>query len=201
MRRDRLFRGISTTRRRRAGALSWRFCARSFGIVAALGLSACTVGPDFKPPESPTTQGYVAPDETTNMPDAGPGAEKQTVVAQKVAADWWMLFHSRDIAELAQAAIANNHELAAARSTLAQAHEAVVAAEGDLYPHIDLNGDVSRQRVNPVELGINAPATTFNLYSVGPVVSYALDPFGGNRRTVEREAALAEVQAYQLGAA
>ena len=178
-----------------------RFALLGLAAAAALALSACTVGPDFRPPEAPAAQGYGTPDEDTSIPDAGPGTGRQTVVGRKVAADWWMLFHSRDIDDLVQAAIADNRELAAARATLEQAHEAVVAAEGDLYPHLDLNGDVSRQRVNPVEFGINAPATTFNLYSVGPVVSYALDPFGGNRRAVEREEARAEVQAYQLGAA
>jgi outer membrane protein TolC len=43
--------------------------------------------------------------------------------------------------------------------------------------------------------------TVFNLYSVGPNVSFTLNHFGGNRRRVEQQAALAEAQQYQLDAA
>jgi NodT family efflux transporter outer membrane factor (OMF) lipoprotein len=189
--------------RRRVRGGSWRRLIRVIGIAAAAAVpAACTVGPDFEHPAAPKTEGYVGPGESVDIPDAGPGSPKQNVAAeQKIAGDWWVLFHSQALDDVVKTAVANNLDLTSARATLKQAHEAVLAAEGDLYPHVDLNGDVSRQRVNPVEIGINAPPTTFNLYSIGPVVSYAVDPFGGIRREVERQQALAEQQGYQLGAA
>jgi len=174
----------------------------AIAAALALGVCACTVGPDFVPPDPPTTGAYSAPDENTDIPDPGAGAPKQTVIVdQKIIGDWWTLFHSHDLDELIKTAIANNRDLAAARATLAQAHQTVIAAEGSFYPQVDLNGGASRQRVSLAAVGLNQPPTTFNLFSIGPVVSYALDPFGGTRRLVERERAHAEFQHYQLDAA
>ena len=41
----------------------------------------------------------------------------------------------------------------------------------------------------------------FNLFQIGPTVSYALDLFGGTRRQIEQAAALADVQRDALDAA
>src|SRR5260221_11825538 len=44
-------------------------------------------------------------------------------------------------------------------------------------------------------------APIINLFSIGPTLSYAVDPFGGNRRRVEQQEATTQFQEYQLDAA
>lgn len=175
-------------------------------LALAAALSACTVGPNFSEPAAPAATRYVPAGETTPSNDAGPGAPRQTtVLGAKIAADWWTLFHSDQIDEVVKAAIAGNRTLEAAKAHLASAREAVIAANGGLYPQLDFGASVAREKVTTTSLGlkpgsIHLPAN-FNLYSVGPTASYDLDVFGGTRRLIEEESALADVKSYQLDAA
>lgn len=175
-------------------------------VVLAAALSACTVGPNFSEPATPATSRYVPAGEVTPSNDAGPNAPRQTtVVGAKIAADWWTLFHSAQLDEVVKAAIAGNHTLEAAQAHLASAREAVIAANGGLYPQIDFSAAAAREKVNTSSLGLKPGAfhlpANFNLYSVGPTASYDLDVFGGTRRLIEEESALADVKSYQLDAA
>ena len=175
-------------------------------ILVASALSACTVGPDFLRPAAPATTRYVRADEATLSNDAGPGAPRQTLVTgKKIAADWWTLFHSPQIDDLVRSAIAGNRTLEAAKARLASAHEAVLAATGGLYPQIDAGASVAREKVTTASLGLKPGAfhvpANFNVYSVGPTASYALDIFGGTRRLIEQRGALADFQGYQVDAA
>src|SRR5258708_19793759 len=63
----------------------WSYCAIS---VVAL-LCACTVGPNFSPPEAPPTQQYTPATEPTEPIDAGPNAVRQTLTpGDTIATDW-----------------------------------------------------------------------------------------------------------------
>jgi NodT family efflux transporter outer membrane factor (OMF) lipoprotein len=176
-------------------------------IVLAALVAACTVGPDFSPPEAPkTSSSYTPPDETTAPIDAGPRAGRQTLMQDEpLAADWWTLFHSPQLSEAVNAAIAGNRTLEAARARLIAAHEAVNIAAGALYPQVDLDASVSRQKVSAASFGLKPsqfpiPAN-FNVYQVGPTASFPLDIFGGRKRLVELRTADAEAEAYNLYAA
>ena len=41
--------------------------ARVIGVVLALGLPGCVVGPDFKPPAAPSTTHHTSPDEVSAL--------------------------------------------------------------------------------------------------------------------------------------
>jgi NodT family efflux transporter outer membrane factor (OMF) lipoprotein len=180
---------------------------RSIGaLVLAGALSACTVGPNFSRPAAPQTSRYVPADEVTPSNDAGPGAPRQTIaMGAKITADWWTLFRSPQIDDLVKAAIAGNRTLEGAKARLASAHEAVIAATGGLYPQVDMNAEVAREKLTPASFGLKPGSfhlpPNFNLYSVGPTASYSLDIFGGIHRLVEQRGALEDVQGYQLDAA
>lgn len=176
---------------------------RLFGAAAGLLalLAGCTVGPDFSPPPEPQTKLYT-PDGEIQPPSPGKGAVAQHfALGKKITGDWWTLFHSPALNKLLEQAVANNRTLAAAQATLLQARAAITQAEGAYYPQVTLNGGVTREKTNPGAQGVNTSASIFSVYSVGPAASFALDPFGGNRRRVEQQAALAEAQEYQLDAA
>lgn len=163
-------------------------------IMPVFVLSACAVGPDFKPPLPPSVTSYTRHPlpETINAGKEEPLQSLQ--MGKKVSREWWMIFHSRPINNMVNQAIANNQDLAAAMATLASSQESVRQALGGFYPQIDGNAGFQRSKT-----GSRQPP--FNLYTVGGAISYMPDVFGGTRRTVEQQTALADFQCYQLGAA
>lgn len=165
--------------------------------VSAL-LAGCTVGPDFKPPAASSTQGYT-PDPIM-LPTAGSADIRQNLsLGASVAAEWWALFQSPALNQTLTLAIADSPTLDAARATLAQAREQVLAAEGGLYPELDLGASGERSRAAATDA--NRGSRIGNLFSIGPLVSYNADVFGGTRRFIEQQGALADFQRYQLAAA
>ena len=174
-------------------------------LLAAVSLAAllagCAVGPDFKQPSAPGGQGYTEHGiPKTEVPGAKE-VQQRFVLGKKVAGDWWQLFHDERLNAVLEKAIAGNQNIAAAQSSLSQAREAIVQAGGSLYPQLDLGAGVSREQASTAVLGIPGHTRPFNLFSIGPTVSYSLDPFGGNRRRVEQEASLADAAGFQLDAA
>jgi NodT family efflux transporter outer membrane factor (OMF) lipoprotein len=184
-----------------------RDAARIIGIVLALALSGCVVGPDFKPPAPPSTTRYTSPDETkATAGDAGPAAPRQTIeLGEKVAVDWWTLFRSPDLDLLVKQAVAGSRTLESAKARLAQAREAIVVASSALYPQIGFSASAAREKQSVVPFGLSSSRVpfppNFNLFQVGTSASYALDIFGGTRRGIEQQSALADFQRDQLDAA
>jgi NodT family efflux transporter outer membrane factor (OMF) lipoprotein len=150
------------------------------------------VGPDFKPPEGVVVDGYRAAEPPP--PEGGADAAQRIALGERVPAEWWALFHSARLDETLRRVIAGSYTLAAAKSTLAQAREAIVVARAALYPEADLDAS-ARHASAGGSLG------TTNLFSVGPTVGFSIDAFGGTRRHIEQAAALAENQRFQLAAA
>ena len=184
--------------------------------LAALVTGSCVVGPDFKRPAPPGVDGYLPPVEAATGPPprqaapngangvnganpasaASAGVTKQRVaLGEQIPAAWWELFHCARLDETLRQAIAASNSLAAARATLAQAREAIVEARAGLYPQLDLGVGARHGS------GAGAAGGGGNLFSIGPNASYSIDAFGGTRRRVEQETALAENQRHQLAAA
>jgi len=166
-------------------------------------LSGCMVGPDFRPPAAPTDLTFTAPDEQ-------PVTEQDIKLGERIEGEWWDLFASHDLSAVVKQATEGNRTVASAEAKLAQAREAVAAASGGLLPQADLAAAASRQKVSLAAFGFNgvsgfAPPggslPPFSLFTLGPSVSYALDIFGGTRRTIEQRAAEADNKAYRADAA
>jgi NodT family efflux transporter outer membrane factor (OMF) lipoprotein len=118
-----------------------------------------------------------------------------------VAQNWWTLFESNVLESVIGQAVTSNRTLAASKATLAQFRETVAQARGATWPQLGLDATVAHQRLNPSAQGINAPPDSFSIFSLGPRVSFALDPFGANTRRIEQQTALANAQDFEVGAA
>jgi NodT family efflux transporter outer membrane factor (OMF) lipoprotein len=165
---------------------------RLFALAACLALlpAGCTVGPDFERPTPPQAPGYLPAGE-----NAGSAANAQRIaVGERIPTLWWELFHSPRLDEILRQAIADSYSLAAARATLLAAQEDVLVARAAFYPQVDFGAGFRRSK--SVSGGV-----TSNLFSLGPTVSYSIDAFGGTRRRVEQQSALADNQQYELAAA
>jgi NodT family efflux transporter outer membrane factor (OMF) lipoprotein len=168
--------------------------------VVALLLSGCAVGPNFSRPTPPPVDRYTAgPLPAALAPGTGEAAQ-QIVVGEKISAEWWRLFHSHPLDDAVRQALSDNQSLAAAEATLAQAQDALAQARAAFFPQIGFNASAQRQQASNSRSQVyQTPA--FNVFSLGPNVSYSPDLFGGTRRHVEQEAALARYRSCELAAA
>ncbi|MGH6981513.1 MAG: efflux transporter outer membrane subunit, partial [Stellaceae bacterium] len=178
----------------------------SFACLGLAGtVAGCELGPDFLAPNPPTETAYRK--DTSRALLAGKKDAAQNLVAgEALREDWWALFRSPEIDATVRAAIGGNLTLVQAAAKLRQAEQEAVQAGGQLYPTVNVVGGAERQRLNFAVLGIPAGPgfprfREFNVFSVGPTVSYSLDIWGGTRRLIEEREAQAEYQGYQLAAA
>lgn len=171
----------------------------AFGLSLLLG--GCTLGPDFSPPPTPADAGYLPPGQQEPAGRSDRPDPQAVAIGQQLRGDWWTLFQSPDLDRVVADAVGGNRNLAAAHASLGQAVQAAAAAGGALFPQIDATAQADRERINLAAYGIPGPSPVFNLYQVGPTVSYALDLFGKNHRRAEQAEALAASQGYQLDAA
>jgi NodT family efflux transporter outer membrane factor (OMF) lipoprotein len=168
-----------------------------------LSQAGCTVGPAYTPPAAPNMTGYThEPTPATITGSSGKGDIAQKVITNaELTADWWQLFHSAELNTIVKQALDGNPDLAAARASLRQAHEAVAAAEGALWPQIDVNAGISHQKASFVQFGEYQSIPNFNLYSLGATVGYSLDIFGANSDAVMEGKALEDIQRDEVAAA
>ena len=177
--------------------LRQRYIVSFVTAVLAVTLAGCAVGPDFVRPPAPQVTRYTA-DEVPAAMSPGEGEPAQLLATgQALSAQWWDLYHSPRLNQVLEQAIAQSPTLAAAKATLAQAQQAVIQAQGGYYPRVGVSANAQRQSTEVR----GAVASTSNLYSLGPNVSYVLDVFGGTRRRVEQQQALADNQRYQVAVA
>jgi NodT family efflux transporter outer membrane factor (OMF) lipoprotein len=170
--------------------------------LSLAALSACAVGPDFATPPAPPVSGYTpeAKPAATASTDVAGGAAQKFEIGRDIPAEWWTVFHSRELDALIAEALLSNPSLEAAQAALWQAKENLYAQAGALLPNIDANSSATRQRFSPAEFGGSGPASIFNLYQATVNVSYSPDVFGGTRRLIEASAAQADYQRFELEA-
>lgn len=171
-------------------------------VVGVLGLAACAVGPNFKRPDAPSVQDYTATrlPEQTAAGSGTAGSAQRFASGQDIPAQWWRLFHSKDMDQVIRRALADNPTLAAAQATLRVAQENVRAQTGGaLFPSVDGQVSARRQKTSGASFGQpGAPSNLFNLYNASVSVSYALDFFGGARRELEALESQVDYEHYQL---
>jgi outer membrane protein TolC len=180
------------------------FRPQAAGLVLSLSLlAACAVGPDFAVPPAPPVNGYTpeTPPAPTTAAEVSGGAAQRFVTGRDIPGEWWKVFHSKEIDALLAEALRANPNLQAAQAALWQAKENLYAAGGKLLPSVDGTGSFTREAFSPAEFGQPGGAQTFNLYQASVNVSYSPDVFGGQRRQIESNAALAEFQRFELAAA
>ncbi len=179
-------------------------------LATAALLGGCTVGPNFHRPAVPAAARYRPAGESKPVNNAAAAAarrapaagayEQRILLGAPVVPAWWRLFKSPQLDDLVRRAMADNRDLAAARATLAQARELVAAQTGQLYPQVNLQASVGRQKYGAQFLG-NFAVAPFTYESVGANVRYMLDYDGATARSVEEERAFEQYERSELEAA
>ena len=177
---------------------------RGLVVPGLIVLAGCAVGPNFHSPEPPAVDAY----RKDALPPATASAGVPTGDAQRfleggdVPEQWWTQFASDELNWRVAQALAHSPSVASAQAALRRAQENANAARGALFPSVDAKAGVTRGNVTQFN-GVPATggatgASTFTLYNVGVNVGYTLDLFGGVRRTIEAQSALADAQLFQL---
>jgi len=167
--------------------------------LAAIGalLGGCAVGPDFVKPAAPTIQQYAHGKDPQSTVVAEGRAQRFTPGA-KIAGDWWRLFNSTQLEPIIKEAVGGNASLQAAQASLRESQDNLRAGYGIFYPQVGAGFGATRQLYSPFKTGLLAAGNIFNLYTLSATVSYAIDVFGGARRTVESLQAQADYQRYTV---
>ena len=144
--------------------------------LSVLGLTACTVGPDYERPKLHIPGQYNAEIPVSGSPSAG-----QPSVMR---ADWWTLFNDAELNRLVSLALANNADLQMAFARIVQAQGLAMQAGAAQYPSLSLNGSGTRASKGPAASGTGLTYQDNN-YTGNVGLSYEIDLWGQVRRSIE----------------
>ena len=159
-------------------ASSVRNCA--LGLLLAVPLSACMVGPDYRRPE-------------VEVPAAWRLGATEASRISNIA--WWDQFQDPVLSDLVRTALANNKDLEIATANVDQAFAQYGIARSAQFPQV--NGGVSVARERSSANGPLPGGRTVNDYAVNLSASFELDIWGRLRRATE--SARASLLASQQG--
>ena len=144
--------------------------------LSVLGLTACTVGPDYERPKMDLPGQYNA-----EVPVSGSPAAAQPSVLR---ADWWALFNDAELDRLVSLALTNNADLQMAVARIVQAQGLAMQAGAAQYPSLSLNGSGTRASKGPAASGTGLTYQDNN-YTGNVGLSYEIDLWGQVRRSIE----------------
>lgn len=153
-------------------------CAKPLLTLAlAFTLSACAVGPDYRPPQP------VTPDSWHELPATGVRVESPD--APSLAA-WWTTLNDPQLNELIERALADNKTIKQAHARVVQARAQRAIAGSGFWPGIGASTGATRSESesNFNESG-EVVSTVGESYNAGLSTSWELDLFGSQRRSYE----------------
>ena len=146
-----------------------------FGCLLLLAPAGCAVGPNFVAPAPPGILAHAADDN--------------------ISTQWWELFGSRRMDVMIDEALDNAPSLAAQQAALRAAQAQRNAVVGTLFPQIAGSANGARSA------SVYGTGTVIGNTGIAQVnLSYTLDIWGGERRSVEQAGAGVDQAAYALAA-
>jgi NodT family efflux transporter outer membrane factor (OMF) lipoprotein len=143
-------------------------------LIAAGLLSACAVGPNYRPPATPAAASGAFVDQGV--------AKVSTAPAES---EWWRLFRDPALDRLVADALAHNTDVRIAAANLQRARAVLSEARVQRLPATDVSASYTRQRLASGPGVPEGPAQVFDFYQVGFDASYEVDLFGRVSRSIE----------------
>jgi NodT family efflux transporter outer membrane factor (OMF) lipoprotein len=140
-------------------------------LLVVLLASSCSMTPDYKRPDAPTTGRWRNTGE----------AAAATLV--RPSTEWWKSFGSEELNGLVERALANNQDLKAAAARVLQAQYLVKQASASLWPSLSLTAG---RTITAPGSGVGVPEWTHTavqqtkLWEIGPRLTYEFDLWGKN---------------------
>ncbi len=162
-------------------------------ITLAAALSGCVVGPDYSRPsvETPLAykQGGVREDSPGYVAARKKGWREARPADGVERGDWWRVFRDANLDRLIRLVDVDNQSLRQAVANYRQARALVASAQAALYPTVIGAPSLTRSRTSGAER---------TSVSIQGQASWELDLFGGTRRNIESETALAQSDAATI---
>ena len=158
---------------------------RRIAFLLLVGLTGCSMAPDYRPPATPVPRDFKELE----------GWTAATPMDQAPRGQWWEAFGDPVLNDLEARAEQASPTLAAALARYDQAKAAAGIERADLFPQVKAGGDASRQRLSGNRFGGNGVAPVYDDFSVGATLDYELDLWGRVRNSVK--AARADAQASE----
>lgn len=159
------------------------------GIVLALLVSGCAVGPDYQAPE-------------VDLPDTWPEHITLSQAERNDWRNWWRQFNDPALNRLVARATEDNLELTIQLARIQEARAQLGFAEADQFPTVGYQAETTRKRTPGAALPVDIEplqdliTSTNNQYSLAASLEYEVDLWG--RLANEREAALAAFRKSQF---
>lgn len=165
--------------------------SRAGVAVLALLTAGCTVGPDYRRPDTPVPAMWS--EARYDGIDTGPAD----------LARWWEEFNDPVLTGLANRAAGSSLDLRAAEARIREARALRRVAESGAWPSVDVSGSYSRSRTSENAIAPSSQGSGGspffrgsnngeNLFRSGFDSSWEIDVFGGVRRSVESAEATVE---------
>ncbi len=180
---------------------------RLSAAALTLALGACTVGPNFEPPQWLSPASWFAKKAEPIIPALS------MPVAEPIDPNWWNLFNDPILTGLERRVAGENLDVQIATVRIAESRAQLGVAGAAQFPTLNANGSYTRQKASDVGVFANAPnalgangasgsnvggirsshLNAFDVYQAGFDASWELDLWGKVRRSVESATASVEV--------
>lgn len=155
-------------------------------ILFLICITGCTVGPDYRRPETALPDGWGESIEAagSEMSPSSPDPNRPTETA---LSHWWTGFNDGKLNALIDDAVGGNIDLQIVEQRIRQARAMLRITGADELPTVDIRGSFSRIQSSSTtyETGRELLMEPHNLYQTGFDASWELDLFGGTRRNIE----------------
>jgi NodT family efflux transporter outer membrane factor (OMF) lipoprotein len=142
--------------------------------AAALALTGCMVGPNYRSPASKQ------PAQTPFL-----GARSPAFTQDQPPGRWWSLFADPVLDRLVEEALARNTDLRVAAASLRRARAVLRETRSGLFPSLTANASGAYSRVPGDQLGFQGVSSEGWTYDAGLDATYQVDLFGRIRRAIQ----------------
>jgi len=174
----------------------------ALALLLGLSLAGCAVGPDYHRPDAPPVDRYTVqplPAATVSA-RAADGDTQRFMQGRDVPTRWWTTFGNAELTRRVNTALSHSPTIASAQAALRQAQESANASRSGLFPSVDAAAGATRGKQATAPFGGAFKFPPLTVYNTSVKVGYVFDLFGGTRRSIEAQAALADYQRAQLEA-
>ncbi len=140
-------------------------------LLLSLGLSACTMGPDYKAPK-------------IDLFDKWFSASPTQVSQEPIHTEWWNIFDDALLSKYIEQSAVHNKDVQIALANIKRARAVRGETRGTLMPSLGSNVEATRSKSSSANSSFNS-GDIRNVYDAGFDASWELDIFGGTRREIE----------------